>query len=126
MKYVYIALFGLAGVFSRYFAGAWVSRHWVSSFPWGTFLINISGSFVIGVVFVLGSERAFLTPDVRTGLLVGLLGGYTTFSSYCLDSSRLLENGEWHRAASYFLLSPLLGLAAAFAGLALTRTLLRG
>ena len=66
------------------------------------------------------------TRDLRIGIMVGLLGGFTTFSSYCLDSSRLFETSEWPKLAAYFILSPLLVLAGTFSGLYLTRALLRG
>jgi len=125
-RVLYIAALGLLGVFSRYFVGLLFGRFFVSTFPLATLGINVAGSFLIGVVYVLGLEHAFITEDARIGIMVGFLGGFTTFSSYCLDSSRLLESGEWPKLAAYFLLSPMLGLAATLGGLSMTRFLLRG
>jgi CrcB protein len=118
-----IAAFGLLGVFSRYFLGQLATRHLSPPFPWGTFLINIIGAFLIGVVYVVGAERSALSEDLRIGIMVGFLGGFTTFSSYCLESATLLETAKFGYAALYFFVSPLLGLAACFGGLALTRVL---
>ena len=98
----------------------------LSPFPNGTFLINIVGSFLIGIVYVLGIERAVIPPAWRVGLMVGFLGGFTTFSSYSLESARLLEEMEVWYAVLYFVLSPLLGVGAALAGIYLSRYLMRG
>ena len=125
-RMVYLAAFGLAGVFARYYFGIAVGRFHGSSFPLATLLINLIGSFLIGVVFVLGLEHAVVSEDLRIGIMVGFLGGFTTFSSYCLESSRLMENAEWSKLAAYFILSPLLGLTATFGGLVLARALMRG
>ena len=121
-----VGAMGLAGVYSRYFIGILVSRFFVTSFPLATMSINLAGSLLIGVVYVLGLEHAIISEDLRIGIMVGFLGGFTTFSSYCLESTRLIEQGEWSRMAVYFLLSPLLGLGATLGGMALTRFLLRG
>lgn len=125
-RLIYLCVFGLAGILSRYYLGVWFSRMQLTSFPWATLTINLSGSFLIGVAFVLGLEHSFLSEDLRIGIMVGFLGGYTTFSSYCLESSRLMEAGEWQKMAAYFVLSPLLGLAMAMGGLYLTRLLVKG
>jgi CrcB protein len=124
-RLIYLCGFGVAGILSRYYLGVWFSRAQQSAFPWATLAINLSGSFLIGVVFVLGLEHSYLGEDLRIGVMVGFLGGYTTFSSYCLESSRMLEAGEWRHMAAYFILSPLLGLALAMGGMFLTRLLLK-
>jgi fluoride exporter len=122
----YLCGFGLVGILSRYYLGVLFQRLQISGFPWATLTINLSGSFLIGVVFVLGVEHAWFSEDVLVGIMVGLLGGYTTFSSYCLESSRLLETGAWPKLAVYFVLSPVLGLTMTLCGLCLTRALLKG
>jgi CrcB protein len=125
MRTLYVAVFGLAGVFARYLLGITAAARWPSAWPWGTFAINLSGSFLIGVVWVLAKEQSIISEDLRVGLMVGLLGGYTTFSAYTLETGRLLEDGQSLRALLYFMLSPVLGLGCAMAGLQLTRLLLR-
>lgn len=124
MQIVSICVFGVCGVLSRYFAGLAVGRLYSGPFPLGTFMINVVGSFLIGVVYVLGVERALLPQDIRVGLLVGFLGGFTTFSSYSLETTRLLEQGNHSLSLAYWILSPTFGVLAALAGLALTRFLL--
>jgi CrcB protein len=126
LRMAYIAGFGLVGVFARYYLGLAVPRFLTPPFPYATFLINVSGSFAIGIVYVLGAERAAIPPDLRIGLMVGLLGGFTTFSSYGLEALRLLEESQYWYAALYFGLSPVIGLFAAFLGASATRLLTRG
>ena len=120
-----IGVFGLVGVFARYFLGISVNQWMPTPFPYGTFLINILGSFLIGVIYIWGVERSGLSEDLRIGLIVGLLGGFTTFSSYSVEVFRLLENQEYRIAALYFILSPVLGLISCFAGALLARLVLR-
>lgn len=119
----YIAAFGVLGVLSRYYLGAFVTRQLLPPFPYGTFLINFVGAFILGLIYVLGVERAALSVDVRIGLMVGFLGGFTTFSSYCLEVLRLFEDGERWYAVFYFTASPIVGVAACLAGIALGRGL---
>ena len=123
MRILYIAFFGVLGVFSRYYLGAAISKHLLPPFPYGTFIINMLGAFLIGVVYVLGAERASLSPDLRIGLMVGFLGGFTTFSSYCLEAVRLVEEADYFYAAVYLGVSPILGFMAAFLGMILVRRL---
>lgn len=121
-----MAAFGLLGIFARYFVGLLAGRYFAAPFPYGTFLINILGSFLIGVVYVLGVEKALLNPDLRIGIVVGFLGGFTTFSAYSLETMRLVEESELWLAVLYFCLSPLMGLFGALGGLYLTRSLVNG
>ena len=116
MKIAFIALFGLLGVFTRYFIG---------STPEKTFWINVAGSFLIGVIYVVGIERSAIPEELRVGIMVGFLGGFTTFSSYCLDALKLFEEAKFGVAILYFGLSPFLGLTSAFAGVLLTRFVVR-
>jgi CrcB protein len=122
-RLVFIAVFGLLGVFCRYGFNVLAARLVEPLVPVGTFVINIAGAFGIGVVYVLGAERGLLSPDLRFGLMVGLLGGFTTFSSYCLETLRLFEGGATPLGFAYYVGSPVLGLAATYAGLFVTRAL---
>jgi fluoride exporter len=126
MRLFLITVFGILGVWSRYYTGLGVSKVVSHPFPAGTFIINISGAFIIGVIYVLGIEKSVLSEDLRVGIMVGFLGGYTTFSSYALESARLFEQGDIWNAAAYLLLSPALGLLAAFGGLLFARTVIGG
>ena len=118
----WIAVFGIVGIFGRYGLDTWLAPY-TEAFPISTFGINLLGSFAAGLLFVFGFERGALPEDLRIGLMVGLLGGFTTFSAYSLQSARLFESGARPMATLYWLLSPLGGGLSAWAGLALGRYL---
>lgn len=109
------------GASARFLTGQMFLRLGLSGFPWATFCINILGSFLMGLLVVqlaaLGQSR--LAPLVLTGIL----GGFTTFSAFSLETVQLLERGAYLPAAAYALGSVCLSLAALFAGLALARSL---
>lgn len=119
-----VTLFGMLGVVTRYGLGHWGLKAFPTSLPWVTFGINIVGAFVMGIVYVLGVERSSIPAELRTGLTVGLLGGFTTFSAYCIDAIRLWESGELMLAVIYYLGSPALGLAACYGAVTLMRAVL--
>jgi CrcB protein len=116
-----IGLFGVLGVFCRYFMGLGITKLFPSAFPYGTFSINVLGSFLIGVIFVAGVEKAHIHAALRLGLMIGFLGGFTTFSSYSLDAALLFERGKTLVALCYFILSPLIGIIFTFLGISLAR-----
>jgi len=116
-----VALGGALGSLARYFvAGAVQSAAW-SGFPWGIFVVNISGGFIMGVIVELSALKFNLVPEVRAFLTVGILGGYTTFSTFSLDSVLLIQRGAWGAAAAYMVGSTMLSVLALFAGLWLVR-----
>ena len=88
-----IALTGALGALARYWLDGAVSRHTGGGFPWGTFAINVTGSFLLGLVFTLLTERYRVDPWLRSALTIGFLGAYTTFSTLSLETYRLLEDG---------------------------------
>jgi CrcB protein len=115
-----LSLGGALGVNARHYLGIWV-RQWAGHvFPWGTFLINVSGSFAIGFL-AMTLDRWLPHPRFRLMIVTGFLGGYTTFSTYAMESMLLCERGELLRASLYFVGSAVVGLAAAFLGVALGR-----
>jgi CrcB protein len=101
-------------------AGLIQSAAW-PGFPWGIFFVNISGGFAMGIIAELGALKLNLTPELRAFLTVGILGGYTTFSTFSLDSALLIERGDFSGAAAYIVGSALLSIVALFAGLWLVR-----
>jgi CrcB protein len=117
----YIAAGSAIGGMSRYLVGGLVQRMLDTTFPAGTLLINVTGSFLLGAILRYGVETPTLTPEFRAFLTLGVCGGYTTFSTFSYETVALLEDGEWGRAALYIGLSVLLSLAAAFLGFALAR-----
>jgi CrcB protein len=122
-NYFYIAIFGVLGCWARYAMTQLVHGWWGSSFPYATLLINVSGAFLMGFLFVVTVERLTLAPALRTGVLTGFLGGYTTFSTYALESLMLAETGAAVSAGLYIVLSNALGVLAAFIGAFIARSL---
>lgn len=118
--HLWIALFGLIGVFLRYGIDQLALRL-AMPIPFNTLGINVLGSFLAGVIYVVGVERGWLPADLRAGVLVGFLGGFTTFSAYCLQSALLLERKVLWPLLIYWVGSPILGLIAAWAGIRMTR-----
>ena len=117
---IWIALGGAAGSVLRYLIGGFVQRSGGISFPIGTLAVNVTGCFLIGVL----SQHYMNTqthPYIRGALIVGLCGGYTTFSTFSLETVGLLEGGEYGRAAAYMLLSVTLSVLATIAGMATAR-----
>ena len=110
-----IALGGALGALARYGVDGVVSRR-VSGFPLGTLVINVTGSFVIGVLFTLLADRFQVAPWLRSTLTIGFLGAYTTFSTWSLESYRLMESGAWALAAANVLGSVAAGLLAVYLG----------
>ena len=117
MLYLYIAVFGAIGSLARFGLQGAVQRAAGAGFPWGTFLVNVTGSFLVGFIARFGTSSTVISPDLRAGLLVGLCGGYTTFSTFSFETVRLIQDGAWARATVYAAGSVLLGLAAAVAGM---------
>jgi CrcB protein len=123
MTLAWIAVGGAAGAVSRYLLQGWVDELAGARFPWGTFVINISGSFALGVLFALAVDRAILSPEVRVPLMVGFISAYTTFSTLMLESWRLVEEGDLLFAVANLAGSILVGMIAVVAGLAIGRSL---
>jgi len=122
MAFVLVFVGGGAGALVRYLVSLGVGSSWSGAFPLGTFLINLTGCFLIGAL-AGASERLLVDARLRLFLQTGVLGGYTTFSSFGLETVQLAHRGEWGTALVYVLGSNLLGLGLAFAGYWLARGL---
>jgi CrcB protein len=118
---LYVALGSAIGGVSRYLLGGLVQRLLDTTFPAGTLLVNVTGSFLLGAIIRYALETPSLTPEVRGFLTIGFCGGYTTFSTFSYETMALLEDGEWARAGVYITASVILSLIATFLGLALAR-----
>ena len=121
--YVAIAIGGTLGCWARYAQTVFVLATFGRDFPLATLSINVIGSFLMGFLFILTLERLMVPPNVRVGVLTGVLGGYTTFSTFEMETLLLTENGERFKAALYVVLSVVIGFAAAFGGAFLARNL---
>jgi CrcB protein len=123
MKYLlFIALGGAAGAVSRYLLAGWAHALWEGRWPVGTLLVNMLGSFAIGVIFVL-IEKQLLHQDWRSVLMVGFLGAFTTFSTFSLESVALFENGHSADALAYMAVSVVSCVLMAGLSISLTRAL---
>ncbi|WP_297911150.1 fluoride efflux transporter CrcB [Thiomonas sp.] len=123
MTYVFIAIFATFGAFARYGQTLLVQGVLGRGFPFATLSINVLGSFLMGFLFFLTLERLSLPPSLRTGILTGGLGAYTTFSTFSLETLNLMESGEWTRAALYVAASVLLSITAVILGAYLSRNI---
>ena len=112
MNLVIIGIGGFIGAIARYVIASWIGQKWGRSFPLGTFVINVSGSFFIGLTMTLLTEKFMVNPQWRLLLVVGFLGAYTTFSTFEYESGNLLKDGEWMLASMNVALSVFLGFAA--------------
>ena len=120
---LFVALGGALGALARFGVANMVHALWPSRFPFATLAINLSGSFAIGLLYVLIAERAVLHADWRSVAMVGFLGAYTTFSTFSLESVTLLEHGYAGQALGYMLASVLLCVGGAWGGIVLARLL---
>lgn len=106
---------------ARYSLDLACAKYFPISFPVSTFIINVSGSFLIGLIYVFSEEKLVISPDMKLALMVGLLGGFTTFSGYALQTAKLLIDGHDLVSWIYFISSPIVCLAAVWSGLFLGR-----
>ncbi len=118
LTYFWIGLGSALGGMGRYWCSGVVARAFGETFPWGTIVVNVSGSLIIGFLATLMSPdgRLLVPPDARAFLAIGLLGGYTTFSSFSLQTLNLVRDGEWLWATANVFLSLTLCLAAVWLG----------
>jgi fluoride exporter len=121
--YVAIAIGGVLGCWARFAQTNLVQAVYGRDFPFATISINVIGSFLMGFLFIETLERLTLPPALRTGILTGVLGGYTTFSTFEMETLLLAEGGELLNAVLYVILSVGLGFLAAFGGAYIARNL---
>lgn len=123
MKIFYLALAGIIGTLLRYFLGGAVQRLYSGSFPWGTFAVNMAGCFLFGLVWTAAEERFLINAELRTVLLVGFMGAFTTFSSFMFETGQLMRDSQWLLAFGNVAAQNLTGLALLFLGMAAGRLL---
>jgi len=121
MKMLLVAAGGAVGSMTRYQIGAWVlARTETWAFPLGTFLVNVLGCLIAGVLIGIDEQRHFLTLELRVLLFTGFLGGFTTFSAFGVETVALVERGAFGVATVYVLSSVIIGLGALLAAVKLT------
>ncbi|MGH2353149.1 MAG: fluoride efflux transporter CrcB [Chloroflexota bacterium] len=123
VDWLWVGAGGFLGANARYWLGRAIATWLGAAFPWSTLIVNATGSFAIGVLLTLFTERFVADPAWRLLLVVGFLGGYTTFSSYTFEALALTEQGLWAQAFFYVVGSNALGLTAVALGAILARVL---
>ncbi len=121
--YAWISLGAIAGAGLRYFLSRWIARLTSAAFPYGTLIINVSGSLILGFFLTWTTERVLADPRWRLLVAIGFCGSYTTFSSYAFETMAYVEQGHWTLLAANVVSNNLLSLAAVIAGAALARWL---
>jgi fluoride exporter len=122
-----IALGAIPGALCRYYLTRWCIQWFGAGFPFGTFIINLSGALVMGFFATFTMEKAnswceaFASPDLRALVAIGFLGAYTTFSTYALDTTNLLHSGQWMKSLIYWSGSAVLGVVCLELGSAMAR-----
>lgn len=124
MQIIYIGIFGGLGCIARFFASDWTYQLAGRSLPYGTLLVNVAGSFLLGFLMTFGLRTTFFSPEVRVGLTVGFMGGFTTFSTFSYETLRLLEEGSVWQAGANIVLNIFLCLLSALLGILVARQLL--
>ena len=121
----HVALGSALGGVGRYLVGRWLERVGPAAWPAGTLAVNVAGSLLIGFILQLALDGHGPTPAMRTFLVVGLCGGFTTFSAFSWETIALLERGGWLRAGGYVAASVGLSLLAVVVGMGLARMMVR-
>lgn len=117
MPYLAISLGAILGANARYLVGLWAAERLGTAFPTGTFIVNVSGSLIIGFFLTLALQRSSIDPLWRLFFATGFLGAYTTFSAYTWEAAQLIRDGALSSALVYLVASPLAGLLGTFAGI---------
>ena len=116
-KFIWISIGAVFGANLRYWVADWAANRWGGGFPYGTFLINMTGSFILGMVIALISDHYIIDPRLRILITIGLLGSFTTFSTYTYESIALIQQGQWWLGLVNLFGSSLLGGLSALLGI---------
>jgi fluoride exporter len=119
--FIIISIGAILGANARYWVAGWAAARFGTDFPYGTFLINLLGSFLMGLFFTLATERFLIDPNIRLLVTVGFLGSYTTFSTYEFESVSLILSGQWFLGLVDLLGSAIMGAIAMIIGMILGR-----
>ncbi len=120
---LYIFLGGALGSLLRYFVITYLGGYLGNDFPYGTLAVNVLGCFLIGFLFFLFNQENFIKEEYRNGIIIGVLGGFTTFSSYGLDVFNLMVKDETLRAGIYIFASNIISISATMLGYNLSKIL---
>src|SRR6266850_6552848 len=122
-KVLFIGIAGLLGTLARYWLSGWADVRWGATFPVGTLVVNLTGCLLVGFLFHATEEKYLVDPVLRSAVLVGFLGGFTTFSSFGVQTFNLLRDGEIFLAGVNVLVSNVAGLLMVWTGYAVSKSL---
>ena len=122
-RIVLIGMAGMMGTLARYWLSGWADERWGASFPAGTLIVNLLGCLAIGFLFQATEEKYLIDPVLRSAILVGFLGGFTTFSSFGVQTFSLLREGEIFLAGVNVVVSNVVGLILVWTGYTVSRSL---
>ncbi len=120
-RFILVCVGGAIGTAARYLTALWVPSLLGSSFPFATLIVNTLGSFLLAFIMHVGSSSEMLSPDLRAMLTTGVMGGFTTYSTFNYETTEFLREGAWPLAAANVLGTVAICLAAGFAGMAVAR-----
>jgi len=123
MQLLYIGFFGGLGCIARYLTSGWVYQFMGRTLPYGTLVVNVGGSFLLALLMTFGLRSALLPPDLRVGLTVGFMGGFTTFSTFSYETLRLFEDGSFWQAGMNIVLNVFVCLFFALLGVFVAKQL---
>lgn len=123
IRALYVGIGGFFGAIARYLIDGWISNLVFTPFPLSTFVINVTGSFALGLFMTLATERFAIGSSLRPLIAIGFIGAYTTFSTFSLETVRLIEDGSNALALANVALSVIFGIGAIFAGILVARIL---
>lgn len=118
---ILVGIGSCAGGITRYLSQLFVQKHYPSSFPFGTLSVNVTGCFLIGIIYALADRGNILSPAMRLLLATGFCGGFTTFSSFAYENISLMRDNEFFYTSMYILLSVVIGLSAVYLGILLVK-----
>ncbi len=122
-KILAIGLGGAIGAISRYLISGWIYTKWEGMFPLGTFLVNVFGSFLLGFLIIFFDDRLTINPTIKMMITIGILGSFTTFSTFSVETLKLIELSLWRDAALNLILSVFFGLTSAYLGVILAKSI---
>lgn len=124
-RFLWVCLAGALGTGTRYLVGLWAGARFGTVFPWGTFIVNVTGCFLIGLVMQLALSLSTFPVNLRFALTTGFMGGLTTYSSFTWETTKLVQDGARGAAALNFTLTTVAGFGAALLGLATARLFIK-
>ena len=117
IKILYIGIGGFVGAILRYWISGITYNKFGIAFPYGTFVVNVIGAFILGLLITLTESRFIIHPTLKVAITIGILGAFTTFSTFCYETVALLQTGDFLKAFLNIFLSLLFGIAAILAGI---------